>query len=278
MISLTENCRSEKKVRKIKLYVCGSCVNDLGIVFQGHQKEKRKFPAMVAYIEHEKLGKILYDTGYSDAIYKNGIMSFLYNLLNKATIPKAQVITNRLVKDGVNPNDIHFVILSHAHPDHMGALPLLRNYKLIATKEVLRTMKNPKLLDLVFRNMQPGKGVKKYALREYEGDYFLKDYFSKVYDICGDGSMMGVALDGHAKGQLGIYFPEYQLLLASDACWGKDLIQLVPKMKRVPRLIQNNYREYQDTAKALSLFRQQHPEIDIVFSHQVGGFPDITGE
>ena len=33
------------------------------------------FPALVVFIEHSTFGNILYDTGYSDAIYKNGIVA-----------------------------------------------------------------------------------------------------------------------------------------------------------------------------------------------------------
>lgn len=262
-----------KKIKKIKLYTCGSCENDLGIVFKGHKKQKRRFPAMVGLIYHEKLGPILYDTGYSDLIYKNGIMSLLYNLLNKASIPKAQVITNLIKREGLDEKDIHYIILSHAHPDHMGALPLFTNYKLISTKEVLHTMKRHKLLDLVFHNMKPKKSVKRYALRPMK-THFLMNYFSKIYDICKDGSMIGVSLDGHAKGQLGIYFPEHNLFLAADACWGNDLMGLVPKMRFVPKLIQNDFDAYKTTVQALQNLKKDHPEIEIVFSHQVGGFKD----
>lgn len=264
-----------KKIISLKLYACGSCENDLGIVFKGHKKEKRHFPAMVALIEHEKYGYMLYDTGYSEKIFENGIISFLYNLLNKATVEESQIITSQLKRDGINPEKIRYIILSHAHPDHIGALPRFTNYKLVSTKSVFRTMSKSKLLDLVFKNMKPDKNIRKYAVKRTYHDTFLHDYFEKVYDICGDGSIFGVALDGHAKGQLGIYIPEYQVLLAADACWGTDLLDEVPKMNPIPRLIQNNFKEYKETVKVLQELKEDYPEIEIVFTHQVGGYPEF---
>lgn len=260
------------KIKDIKLFSCGSCVNNLGIVFKGHPKEERHFPAMVGLIIHEDLGPVLYDTGYSEAIFKNGIISKLYNLLNEATIDPSDVITEQLKGIGINPSDVKNIILSHAHPDHIGAFPLFSDFNLITTQEVLDTMASPRLFDLVFKNMQPGDYVKKIAVKPMcdKVPEFLTGF--KTYDVLGDGSIIGVSLDGHAKGQLGLFFPERNLLLASDSCWGTDLMDFVPNMRFIPRLIQNNFDEYKDTVSKLSELKKSHPEINIVFSHQIGGF------
>lgn len=264
-----------RKITDIKLVECGSCDNDLGMLFKGHPKEKRRFPAMVGIIYHAGLGTILYDTGYSDFVFTNGIISKIYNSLNRATVPEESIITSILRKLEIAPDSINKIILSHAHPDHMGGLNLFRNYELITTKEVMDTIAHSKLFDLVFKNMKPGDSIKKVAVKSTKHE-LINRYFNKTYDVIGDGSIIGVALDGHSKGQLGLFFPEHNLFLAADACWGSDLLDmdLIPKMTLMPRLIQNNFEEYKATVASLIRFRDEHPEIKIVFSHQKGGFSE----
>ena len=63
-----------KKIKKIKLYNCGFCVNHLKHVLQKEKDKKVIFPALCVYIEHKEYGNILFDTGYSDKIYKNGYL------------------------------------------------------------------------------------------------------------------------------------------------------------------------------------------------------------
>lgn len=256
-----------KSIKRIKLYACGCCKNDLGIVFRGHPKDKRKFPALVVLIEHEEIGNILYDTGYSELVYQNGIVSKIYNALNKTYISENEIIDNRLREDGIPPDSIDHIILSHAHPDHIGALKRFSRYELISTKEVFDKLDSGKKLSLTFGNMVPLDEYRRKILRPSKEKGVFEGYFDEVYDVFGDGSVIGVRLDGHAEGQLGIFFPEWNLFFAADACWGEDLLTEIPKMNPLPRLIQNNYKKYAATAEKLLRFTADHPEIKIIYSH-----------
>ena len=87
-----------RKVRSVKLYACGCCENELRHVFSGYPSEKRRFPALSVLITHERLGNILYDTGYSELIYENGLVSKIYNSLNRTYISKDETIISKLTK------------------------------------------------------------------------------------------------------------------------------------------------------------------------------------
>lgn len=252
---------------EIKLYQCGFCKNNLAHVFRHHGKEVRMFPALAVLIKHPTIGNILYDTGYSDLIYKNHLVSFLYNTLNRSYVRNSDTVVAKLQEDGVKPESIQKVILSHAHPDHIGGLRLLYNYELISTQKVIDTLKNGNVFQLVFRNMKPNADVSCHSVKRYTGDTFLKNYFEEVYDVLGDGTILGVELNGHAQGQLGIYLTEQQILFAADACWGTDLLCKVTNMRLVARMIQNNYTEYVDTVRRIERLIEEHPEVKVIFSH-----------
>ena len=256
-----------KNITEIKFYECGYCVNHLSHVFRHHHKEKRNFPALVVLIKHKEYGNVLFDTGYSELIYKNGFASFLYNAINKSYVKPEDTIYSKLLADGIEPESVKKIILSHAHPDHIGGLNLFDNYELISTKKVIETLKKGKIGDLVFRNMIPTGNVKYCAVKEYKEEYFLREYFDQLYDVFGDGSTIGAELNGHAKGQLGIYLSEQKVFLVADACWGRDLLSRIKDMRFIPRRIQNNYGEYCKTANALSRLLNDHPEIQIIYSH-----------
>lgn len=258
-----------KRITKIKIYNCGCCKNNLNHVLKGYGKEIRMFPARVLLLEHETLGKILYDTGYSKLIYRNHVVSFLYNALNKSYVKEEDTIVSKLHKEGVEAGDIHRIILSHAHPDHIGGLCFFQNYEILSTPKVIDTLQNGGAFQLVFRNMKPKEEVQYTRLQPCVKESVLNDYFQQVYDVLGDGSVLGVELNGHAAGQLGIYLPEYELLFAADACWGADLLCKVKDMRKVAQWIQNDYKEYINTAERLERLIQEHPEIKVIFSHDI---------
>lgn len=257
----------------VKLYHCGSCTNSLHLLFRGKGREKRKFPARAALIQHKDRGNILFDTGYSPAILEKRFILKLYRLLNPVQIRQAQTIKEQLQRGGVDPDSIRTIILSHAHPDHIGGLSDFSDYELVASREVLESLKKPRLKNLVFPYLLPERGAIKNKREPKDRLYkhFLCSYFDQVYDLLGDGSIIGVILDGHCKGQLGIWIPDYRLFLATDACWGGDLIRDTGKMRWLPRYIQNNFSEYKKTIKRLCQLKQDYPDIRIVFTHQKKG-------
>lgn len=260
------------KVKEVKLYNCGSCTNNLGIMYRGLGWEKREFPARAVLIRHEEFGNILYDTGYSEEIFRGGPGLWLYRLLNPVHLAAEESIDKRLKKDSISPESVKTILLSHAHPDHVGGLSQFSGYELVALGETLDALNRPCVRNLMFRNLVPPKGcIRKQRRPERRlKDYFLCRYFEEVYDLFGDNSLIGIRLDGHCRGQMGLWIPDVNLFLAADACWGSDLIRATRRMRLLPRLIQNDFHAYEDSLRRICRMKRDYPQIKVVFTHQKG--------
>ncbi len=279
------------RITKVRTYRCGSCTNNLGIIFrrgigdrggmpgsggrgffQGTVWEKRQFPARAVLIRHRDLGNILYDTGYSMKIFQGGAGLRLYRLLNPVQLREEETIARRLQKDGIPPESVKTILLSHAHPDHVGGLAQFTGYRLVALEETLNALHKPRIRNLMFRALVPPEGCicGETALENPLEEHFLCTYFEEVYDLFGDGSLLGVRLDGHCKGQMGMWIPDADLFLAADACWGGDLVRATRHMRLVPRLLQNDFAIYEDSLRRICRMKQDYPQIKVWFTHQKG--------
>lgn len=259
-------------IEKASLYHCGSCTNRLDIIFRGMPRKKRRFPASAVLIRHRSLGNILFDAGYSREIFRGGLLLKLYRLVNPVSLKTGETIAEKIRKEGTDPGSVKTIILSHAHPDHCGGLSQFADYELIASKEVLESLQKPSPRSLVFKSLLPDPGsIRRMRLPGVPlKEHFLCRIFPQVYDLLGDGSIIGVLLPGHCKGQLGIWLPDLNLFLAADACWGSDLIRATPRMRLFPRLIQHNFRTYQDTLYRICRMKKEYPDIRVVYTHQRG--------
>ncbi len=264
--------RKPGKVEEVKIYPCGSCTNRLGIMFRGMRWEKREFPARAALIRHRELGHILYDTGYSEEIFRGGPGLWLYRLLNPVRLGKEEGICERLKKDGIPPENVKTILLSHAHPDHIGGLSRFPGCRLVAFGETLEALERPRVRNLVFRNLLPPKGCieKRNTPGNPLENHFLNRYFGQAYDLFGDGSAIAVRLEGHTRGQMGLWIPDVSLFLAADACWGSDLVKATRRMRLLPRLLQKDFAAYEDSLKRICRMKRDYPQIRVVFSHQKG--------
>lgn len=260
------------KVKEVTIYRCGSCTNNIGIMFRGMGWEKREFPARAALICHEEFGNILFDTGYSEGIFRGGPGLWLYRLLNPVHLKKEESISERLKRDGIPLESVKTILLSHAHPDHVGGLSQFSGYELVALEETLDALRRPRVRNLMFSNLVPPKGcIRRQCSPEGRlKDHFLCRYFEEIYDLFGDGSIIGVRLDGHCKGQMGVWIPDVRLFLAADACWGSDFIRATRRMRLLPRLLQNNFSAYEDSLRRICRMKRDYPQIKVIFTHQKG--------
>jgi glyoxylase-like metal-dependent hydrolase (beta-lactamase superfamily II) len=251
-------------IEEISYFACGSCTNHLHWMFMQAPQEPRVFPAGVFLIKHRTQGYILYDTGYSTALYQNQFKYLLYRKINPIQVSFDEMIDQQLRQKGIEPSAIRWVILSHLHPDHIGGAKQFPKATFITTEAVYRNFKKATVKDLIFNEFLPND-FEERVIHVLPNQHDSQFPYHAVADLFGDGSLLLSSFDGHAVGQGCLFLPEKNLFLAADICWGMDLLSKTEQLKPIPRLIQHNMRAYRQSCALLQ--KIQADGIQVVVSH-----------
>ena len=229
-------------IESIDYFPAGYCTSYTGLLFKGVKNQKMTFPAGVFLIKHRDKGYLLYDTGYHYDI-KTRLRYGFYRLGTPVQMTEKDQISHLLEAKGIKPEEINYVLLSHLHPDHLGGASFFPRATFILTKEVYEVYQKPKLKDLIFKEFLPASFEKNLTIIRADQQVSTFPY-RPICDLFGDGSILVASVDGHARGQACLYFPDLNLLIAADLCWGIDLLPYTKQMHLIPSLVQDNRVDY----------------------------------
>ncbi|MCP4176997.1 MAG: N-acyl homoserine lactonase family protein [bacterium] len=151
-----------------------------------------KIPVAFNLIEHPD-GLVLFDGGNALEIASDPIGH--WGEPAKVFVPSMsedQFVVNQIKKLNINPGDIKYIVQSHLHLDHTGALGQFPNAKVIVQKSELNYALNPDYF-------QKSAYIKKDIQRE-ENWYTLNAYYDDNFDLFGDGKIKTIYTPGHTVG------------------------------------------------------------------------------
>lgn len=243
---------------RLTYYACGYTTHKMSQLIKGYPRQRRIFPAGVFLYHHPDGTKVLFDTGYGPKTWRAGFKGFLYHQLLPANITADQSIEKQLAADGINPDDITYVVLSHLHPDHIGGVRYFPGATFVMTAPMLETLKKARVKEGFLSKLLPPwfPDSKKKVIS------FKPAHDS--YDLLGDGRYQLISLPGHSRGHVGALV-EGQVLLAGDASWGRDLMGESARVKAVPRAITHNWAQYESTLQILAQW--ESTGVRLCFSH-----------
>ena len=266
---------------KVELHLgaAGFCTHPEFLTIRGGSLRPVPFPAGFACIIHPVHGPMLLDTGYSSRFFKETahLPNALYRHITPVVYREEDSAVQFLARLGLNASDIRYIILSHFHGDHIAGVRDFPEAQLIYL---------PKAYDAV-RSLGPVAAVKAGFLSGLlPGDFADRSLplmrqperwtkasegfpFSEVYDIFGDGSLLGVEVSGHAEGMIGILLStgEQDYFLCADTVWSSRAFREQRRPHALAGIIMSDRSEYRKNFDKLVRLHQQFPEIRIVPSH-----------
>ncbi len=255
------------KIISLRAFACGEETFDFTELFINSEAGMQSLPVNVLMFEHRKFGSILVNTGCTDRLKKNLPQFISYKQKHRLSFSGSDSIIKQLDRDNIDPRLIKKVILTHCSPECCGALPLLPKYELISSAQVLCLIKAGITDETMMKSTMPESSVPVKAAGIFNGQSPLKKYYKWVYDILGDGSVLGFDLKGHCQYMTGLYFPENRLLFAADAAPDERVLddELVPSEKLLA--LQEQPDDYLVTLSTLRRLHREEPSITVRFLH-----------
>ena len=249
---------------------------------------------LVALMQHPRHGWILWDTGYAPRI-GNVTRSFpwrFYRWVTPLHIQPALAIAAQLPRFGLKPEDVHYVILSHLHGDHVAGLLDFPDARLVVSRQAWEDAQKQQGFQAVRRALLPALFPPDFAERAL----FIDDFsnaplgpLGATHDLFGDGSLRLFPLPGHAPGQLGLlvtekktedgrrkteekqllttHYPLSTYLFVADSCLHRDssLMGVLPGWPTY--LIADDAKAVAPTIARLHAFATQNPNVSIIPTH-----------
>ena len=256
-----------KNIISFKQYCCGKEKIVLSDMYENCDTGLCELPINVFRIEHKKFGNILFNSGCSNLISKNPITYAKYKTKHHLLFDKNDTIISQLNNEGFDAMCIKKVILTHCDPECCGCLPLIPKYELVSNAKVLAILNCGSFSDGVMKSTVPKNSIPRRAIVPFGEKTFLKDYFKWVYDVLGDGSVLGFDIDGHCETMTGYFIPEINVFIGADACINEKAVteNYIPTQKLLDLQAYPDY--YLETFEKIKKIHSEHPEIKMLFSH-----------
>jgi glyoxylase-like metal-dependent hydrolase (beta-lactamase superfamily II) len=257
----------------ITVFEAGCCTHIACMALRGAGMKICRFPARAYLIENAR-GRWLWDTGYSSHFLdhtRQGLFAW-YRRVTPVYFDASEAVASQLRAQGLRPQDLNAVILSHFHGDHiaglrdlLGAPTWLSGTGWAATRGLRGTGALRK--GFVPGLIPPDFETTLVAVESFERVALPAELapFTHAYRAPNtDGELLLVELPGHAAGHLGAFVATDQgwVLLASDAAWSPAGYREAVGPSRLAHIIMDDPRAYYGTLQKLNqLYRRDGARI-----------------
>lgn len=258
----------KEPVRGLRLHVfeTGKMVIDGWMVAVGGEgKRLMDQPAYV--IEHPTHGLFMFEAGHHSAIARDpgGHLGWIYaaGLMPMEQEP-GQDAQSQMRTAGLDPLAVRGVIVSHFHPEHVGAVEELPHAEVIVDgRELEHGLTDPDY-NYVRAEYDDVKRWKKLAFDERAPF----GPFPGSVDLLGDGSIIVVSTPGHTPGHVSVAvnLPEGPVLLTGDVAWTEKNIETATI--GLP-FISSDGRAARASLGQLLRFRDDNPSVLLVPGHDL---------
>src|SRR5581483_3861194 len=204
----------------------GYCLAWENHILQGGARRRIACHSLVALLHHPRHGWLLWDTGYAPRMLEvtRSLPFALYRYATPLRLKPELSVVAQLPRWGLAPADIRRVLISHFHADHIAGLRDFPLAEYVTTRAAYDDVIPRKGMRALIRAFIPALLPDDFATRAnllppFQGPPLPA--LGATNDLFDDGSLLLVALPGHARGQMGLlaHTERGYMLFAADGCW-----------------------------------------------------------
>lgn len=248
----------------IDAIMTGKMFSKAGLAFRGGDlSEERVFAMGVIVVKHPQ-GNLIIDAGFGSEI--DAHFATTPELMQRTSKYQAgRTVVEQLPQIDLSISDLHAVILTHAHWDHVSGLADLPGVPVWVTSAELDFVNSDSEQTALARAI----GVESYQAYSFKDGPYLG--FNSSYDVFGDGAVVIVPATGHTPGSVIVFvnLPSKQrYAFIGDLAWQSEGVDIPAEKPWLPRVLVGEDRE---PVKQL-LVRMHHlqklmPELMVVPAH-----------
>jgi glyoxylase-like metal-dependent hydrolase (beta-lactamase superfamily II) len=248
-------------LENVRIFDGGYCIQNMYLSGQ-RSFGFRKFHALFLHFTHPIFGEAVIDTGYSPAFFEatRSFPARFYRWTTPTLRQNRFQTPDFFSRHKIDSRRVETVFLSHLHADHIAGLCYYPQSKIVCRKSSLDYYLNLSQLKQVkhgfLRKLLPNHFEQRFEQIETEsflvGSQPLQEF--QVYDYWKDGSLLLVDLPGHALGQTGFLLRTAEhsnVFYVADAYWSIDVLNSNRKLPYISRMIQHDWKAYQETQDKL---------------------------
>ncbi len=205
---------------KVHVFNTGTMAIPRAAVFAGGSwGDMEELDILAFVIEHPVAGLVVFDTGFNPLAHYNphGYLGRLIADLQLVDMEEGQDLPGLMRAEGLEPDDVTMVVVSHLHFDHTGTIEAFTNATVVVSKRELQEAGRGLLEGFAFIG-EDYDGVVDWREIDYESGEPYATFIAHE-DLLGDGSLVAVSLEGHTAGSQGLIVrtADAPILLAGDA-------------------------------------------------------------
>ncbi len=258
---------------QIRLFSSGYCVANERHIHPAAAARAIPFLATWALIEHPRLGKIIFDTGYSQRFFEatSTWPNRLYRWATPVKFNSGESCLERLEQNGIAINDVRHLVISHFHGDHIGGLLDFNTIPVWCTQAALDFVGRRSNRNGVFKGILKPLVPRDLGQRAMHPDRHLPEIMLGPFRCWQwEDDLIFVDLPGHCRGQMGLLIKNSNwgdLLLCADAVWSSRAYREQIHPQRIVSLFVDDYGKLIQTIDHLHCFHLDYPEILILPTH-----------
>jgi glyoxylase-like metal-dependent hydrolase (beta-lactamase superfamily II) len=261
----------------LRLYAAGYCSHPEWVTIRGGSLRACRFPAGFALIEHPVRGPVLFDTGYASRFFAGTarLPMAVYRWLTPVVYREEESAANQLRRDGIEPERVRYVIVSHFHADHIGGLRDFPNARFVYMPEAYEEVRHCHGFAALRKGFVPELVPDDFGARALPMDrahtvpFPSECPFPQGIDVFGDGSLYAADVPGHAAGQIGLFLSteRHDYFLCADTVWSSRAFRECRPPHPLAGLIMSGRHRYRESFERLHELHKRCPQLRIVPSH-----------